>query len=399
MGRHPLDWQLGSLVRPKRTGVQQQRHRTEPGADPTVLFCQLHRRHPRGVRTPHAPAKAARARACATSSHQLDGLTALTPPPPPPPGRSLTMCVPASLGRAPCLQRGGRWEPTSWSTTWARRAQPPPCRPRCPCATLSTLASAMPTSSAASTGFTTGTWLPRCAAYFRRTSSCGATRHRLCAPTWCRPRARYATLTTPSPSTALVGRAQRPWVVVECAVERSGRASRLGGKCGCNGPERHPQLGSLRCVIARLACSPCTPAGWPSVDAYYEGSSSARRIPGVAIPLLCIQAANDPIAPAAAIPYAAIRANPNVTLAVTPCGGHLGWAAGPGAPWGHPWTDGAVTEWLASVLIELLERRRSASGEAACGNGGSRRVDGAGVSGTSASASTTTSVGTPASGW
>ncbi|GBF96019.1 hypothetical protein Rsub_08834 [Raphidocelis subcapitata] len=135
--------------------------------------------------------------------------------------------------------------------------------------------------------------------------------------------------------------------------------------------------------------------GWPSVDAYYEGSSSARRIPDVAIPLLCIQAANDPIAPAAAIPYAAIRANPNVTLAVTPCGGHLGWAAGPGAPWGHPWTDGAVTEWLASVQIELLERRKGAP--AAGGSDGARSVAAAAASTTSAS--TSTGVSAAAGGW
>lgn len=85
------------------------------------------------------------------------------------------------------------------------------------------------------------------------------------------------------------------------------------------------------------------------MDAYYAGSSSARALPRVSIPLLCIQAANDPIAPAAAIPYDAVTANPNLLLAVTPTGGHLGWAAGPGAPFGHPWTDGAVTEWLAAV--------------------------------------------------
>jgi hypothetical protein len=100
------------------------------------------------------------------------------------------------------------------------------------------------------------------------------------------------------------------------------------------------------------------------VDAYYAGSSSAKRIPDVAIPLLCIQAANDPIAPADAIPYDAIRANPKCTLVVTPAGGHLGWAAGPGAPWGHPWTDGAVTEWLGSVLLELLGERAAAAGGA-----------------------------------
>ena len=31
-------------------------------------------------------------------------------------------------------------------------------------------------------------------------------------------------------------------------------------------------------------------ADWPSVDAYYYGSSSAHSIPNIHIPLLCIQA-------------------------------------------------------------------------------------------------------------
>lgn len=65
------------------------------------------------------------------------------------------------------------------------------------------------------------------------------------------------------------------------------------------------------------------------MDAYYAGSSSALSIPAVAVPLLCIQAADDPIAPEAAIPYKAIEENHNCILAVTPYGGHLGCAAGP----------------------------------------------------------------------
>ena len=46
------------------------------------------------------------------------------------------------------------------------------------------------------------------------------------------------------------------------------------------------------------------------------------------------QAADDPIAPKAAIPISAIQANPNCVLAITPAGGHLGWSSGPGAPFG-----------------------------------------------------------------
>ncbi|EIE22712.1 AB-hydrolase YheT [Coccomyxa subellipsoidea C-169] len=93
--------------------------------------------------------------------------------------------------------------------------------------------------------------------------------------------------------------------------------------------------------------------GWPSVDAYYAGSSSSLSVPNVAIPLLCIQAEDDPIAVKGAIPYEALADNPNCALVVTPGGGHLGWAAGPEGPLSAPWADNASTEWLNSVLLEL----------------------------------------------
>lgn len=53
---------------------------------------------------------------------------------------------------------------------------------------------------------------------------------------------------------------------------------------------------------------------------------------------MCVQAADDPIAPKNAIPVTAIRANPLCLLAITPAGGHLGWCSGPGAPFGEPAT-------------------------------------------------------------
>ncbi|MEW5315800.1 MAG: hypothetical protein WDW38_007205 [Sanguina aurantia] len=93
--------------------------------------------------------------------------------------------------------------------------------------------------------------------------------------------------------------------------------------------------------------------GWPSVDAYYAGSGSAHSIPAITIPFLCLQALDDPIAPAEAIPYAALAANPHAALVGTPCGGHLGWVAGAGAPFGAPWSDAAMLEWLVSVIAEL----------------------------------------------
>ena len=59
----------------------------------------------------------------------------------------------------------------------------------------------------------------------------------------------------------------------------------------------------------------------------------------------CMQAQDDPIAPAAAIPVAALQHNPNCILAVTPHGGHLGWIE-PHNIRGAPWTDVPMLEFL-----------------------------------------------------
>ncbi|XP_050229914.1 embryogenesis-associated protein EMB8 [Mercurialis annua] len=96
--------------------------------------------------------------------------------------------------------------------------------------------------------------------------------------------------------------------------------------------------------------------GFKSVDDYYSKSSSSDAIKNVHRPLLCIQAANDPIAPARGIPRKDIKDNPNCVLIVTPKGGHLGWIAGAEAPLGAPWTDPLVMDFL-----EHLEKGASQS--------------------------------------
>lgn len=88
---------------------------------------------------------------------------------------------------------------------------------------------------------------------------------------------------------------------------------------------------------------------WPSVEAYYEGSSSSLVVHKVAIPLLVVQAADDPIAPEEAIPYRELHDNPNCILVVTPTGGHLGWCSGNDGVTGAPWTDKAMQEYFIAV--------------------------------------------------
>ncbi|KAL6633875.1 hypothetical protein ACP70R_026546 [Stipagrostis hirtigluma subsp. patula] len=96
--------------------------------------------------------------------------------------------------------------------------------------------------------------------------------------------------------------------------------------------------------------------GFKSVDDYYSNSSSSDSIKNVCIPLLCIQADNDPIAPSRGIPREDIKANPNCILIVTPQGGHLGWVAGDEAPFGCPWTDPIIMEYL-----EYLQNEKNSS--------------------------------------
>ena len=103
--------------------------------------------------------------------------------------------------------------------------------------------------------------------------------------------------------------------------------------------------------------------GFATVDEYYQTSGSKHRLPHVAVPLLCVQAADDPIAVDAAIPRDAAAANPHVALVVTPSGGHLGWQAANGSPFGSPWPYTGVLQWLTALTQEVVQAR--ASGEAA----------------------------------
>jgi predicted alpha/beta-fold hydrolase len=64
---------------------------------------------------------------------------------------------------------------------------------------------------------------------------------------------------------------------------------------------------------------------YTTVNNYYRDASSCRFIEHVKVPLLCLNALDDPISAAECIPYDEIKTNPNVVLATTDYGGHLGW--------------------------------------------------------------------------
>ncbi|KAI0471082.1 Alpha/Beta hydrolase protein [Xylariaceae sp. FL0804] len=77
----------------------------------------------------------------------------------------------------------------------------------------------------------------------------------------------------------------------------------------------------------------CPTWGYPTVDAYYRDASSVDTLLGVRVPLLALNALDDPIATHLALPLHEARQNPNVVLCTTSLGGHLGYFESDGGRW------------------------------------------------------------------
>lgn len=65
--------------------------------------------------------------------------------------------------------------------------------------------------------------------------------------------------------------------------------------------------------------------GYANTQDYYYKASCVHRIPSIAIPTLFINALDDPVVSAETICYDVFKQNPNVILATTKHGGHLGY--------------------------------------------------------------------------
>ena len=125
----------------------------------------------------------------------------------------------------------------------------------------------------------------------------------------------------------------------------------------------HPTLdaaGASSCVTVRDFDEAITRRafGFPSVDAYYQASGSASKVPTVKVPLLCVAAADDPIAVDDAVPRAAIAANPHAALVVTPSGGHLGWITTCSGAFGPPQPYTGVLQWFTTLVREVAAAKK-----------------------------------------
>lgn len=88
--------------------------------------------------------------------------------------------------------------------------------------------------------------------------------------------------------------------------------------------------------------------GYRSTDEYYRDASSFTRLEKVAVPLLLLSAADDPVATGWAA-FARVRQNPWVVLAYTEHGGHLGW---------QDEADPRRSEWVERVVSDFFDFAR-----------------------------------------
>ncbi|OQR91097.1 serine protease family S33 [Achlya hypogyna] len=86
--------------------------------------------------------------------------------------------------------------------------------------------------------------------------------------------------------------------------------------------------------------------GFDTVSDFYRQASSVHYIKHIAIPTLFVSAHDDPICVHQGIPYDDCAANPNVLLAVTHAGGHLGFYEGPAR---LPWSPAVVAEYCNAI--------------------------------------------------
>ncbi|KAM3177478.1 hypothetical protein ACTXT7_004455 [Hymenolepis weldensis] len=90
--------------------------------------------------------------------------------------------------------------------------------------------------------------------------------------------------------------------------------------------------------------------GYNSVDEYYADASPATKIHRVRIPILCLNAADDPFVPFQSLPLNVVNdSNSNVILALTRHGGHIGFLAG-FLPTRPSLMDRAVPQFVSAVF-------------------------------------------------
>merc|ERR1712032_763107 len=99
----------------------------------------------------------------------------------------------------------------------------------------------------------------------------------------------------------------------------------------------------------------CPLHGYADAEEYYRRNSPLPVMSRIAVPTLIVNAEDDPVIGMETLPLEEVRKNPNVRMALTRRGGHIGWGRGGLA--GTSWAD-AITARFVKVHVHGPEAAR-----------------------------------------
>lgn len=101
----------------------------------------------------------------------------------------------------------------------------------------------------------------------------------------------------------------------------------------------NPTLDLFDSTFTSKVGASCPPFPFPSVTEYYQWASSHHSLPHIRVPFLAINATDDPVVR----DFPIASGNGWAVIALTRCGGHLGW-----------WTN-KKERWIVKPVLEWLQ--------------------------------------------